>query len=118
MTEMPVDIEQVWSQYRANLKAFVQTRVSEPADVDDLLQEILIKTYKNLDSVKSESSLKSWLFQIANRTLIDFYRKNRSLEPLDPDYSQNHDQQVNIKQELSQCVEPFIKALLDKLRSF
>ncbi len=106
-----MNFEQVWSQYRAGLRAFLQARISNPADVDDLLQEILIKTYQNLDSVKSQSSLKSWLFQIANRTVIDFYRKNRTLEPLDQDYSPSHNKEENVEQELAQCIEPFIKEL-------
>ncbi len=106
-----MDIEQLWSEYRTSLKAFLQARVSNPADVDDLLQDILIKAYKNLDSVNSKSSLKSWLFQIANHTVIDFYRKNRTFDTLNPDQLKHDDQAENIEQELSRCVEPFIKAL-------
>ncbi|MGK7936165.1 MAG: hypothetical protein AB4206_10270 [Xenococcaceae cyanobacterium] len=35
------------------MRQFLLSRIKNPADVDDLLQEILIKTYRNLDTVKS-----------------------------------------------------------------
>ena len=33
-------VEEVWSGYSASLKAFLHSRVSDPDEVDDLLQEI------------------------------------------------------------------------------
>jgi len=79
--------------------------------VDDLLQETLIKTYENLGSLKDKSSIKSWLFQIANHSIIDFYRKegrSRDLKADDLWYTVDAEE---IQLELSQCIEPFINAL-------
>ena len=73
-----LNIENIWSNYRSSIRAFLLSRVSEKDEVEDLLQTILIKTYSNLDTVKSENSLKPWLFQIANRAIIDFYRSRKS----------------------------------------
>ena len=70
-----MEIENIWTAYRNKLKAFLHSKVSNPSDVDDLLQEILIKTYKNLHTIKSEEKIKSWLFQLARHSIIDFYRK-------------------------------------------
>ena len=41
-------IEEIWLAYRAALKRFIHAKVSNEADVDDLLQEILIKTHNNI----------------------------------------------------------------------
>ena len=106
-----MNIEPIWSEYQAGIKAFLHSRISNPAEVDDLLQDILIKTYNNLHTIQSESSIKPWLFQIANRAIIDFYRersKGRSLDAEDLWYEKENE---NIREPLSQCVEPFIKAL-------
>lgn len=114
-----MNLETVWAEYKQALHGFLRSRVSDSADVDDLLQEILIKTYQGLDKVKDSSSIKAWLFQVANHTLIDFYRKKsrRQEQSAQADNSQDillalHSEQDNpIKQELLHCLLPFIQAL-------
>jgi len=107
-------IEDIWLEYRAALKRFLHAKVSNEADVEDLLQDILIKTYNNLDAVKAQKSVKSWLFQIANNTIIDYYRKQgraraATIEDLLP-----HEGLPESKVDLSNCISPFINALPDE----
>ena len=106
-----MDIAQIWTEYRAGLKSFLHSRVSNPSDVDDLLQEILIKTHQSLHTLRSESSIKAWLYQMANRVIIDFYRRRartRDLERGDLWYDEDA---VDVQQSLVRCVEPFVRAL-------
>lgn len=106
-----MSIEKIWEEYQAALKAFLHARISSPDDVDDLLQDILLKTYQNFHTVKSQSSIKSWLFQVANHVIIDFYRdKSKSANPNPEDlwFDENN---TDIKQDLSRCIAPFINAL-------
>jgi len=111
-----MNLEVVWAEYRASIKAFLYSRVADHADVDDLLQEILIKTYNNLHTLKSGSSVKSWLFQVASNVIIDFYRRRASsdarLRALTADdlwYTEVG--QADVKQVLTACIIPFINAL-------
>ncbi len=111
-----LDLEQVWAEYQQTLKAFLHSKVSNSADVDDLLQEILIKTFQNLHKVQDASSVKSWLFQLANNTIIDFYRKHARQQrdsKIDADdlWFADLDHNEEFKQNLSLCIEPFIQAL-------
>ncbi len=69
------NLESIWSEYEHAIHAFLRSKVSNEDDVDDLKQEILLKTYQNLGDIRDVSSVKSWLFQIANNAIIDFYRK-------------------------------------------
>lgn len=96
-----LQLEQVWKDYQQALKTFLHSKVNNSADVDDLLQEILIKTYQSLNTVQDADSVKAWLFQLANRTIIDFYRKRAR---------QQRDHELDA-QDLSKCIEPFIQAL-------
>ncbi|GIU52636.1 RNA polymerase sigma factor SigZ [Shewanella sairae] len=109
-------LEDIWSAYRRQLEAFLHSKVSNAADVEDLLQDILIKTHGNLDSLQKEGSIQSWLFQIANRTIIDFYRKKARLkdQPAELWYQENP---LDIKAELAPCIEPFLAALPDDTAS-
>ncbi|UJF19737.1 RNA polymerase sigma factor SigZ [Vibrio sp. SS-MA-C1-2] len=106
-----MNVETIWQEYQASLKAFLHRNVSNSADVDDLLQEILIKVYQKLDSVKESKKIKSWLFQIANNTIIDFYRKRGSQRELSEDDLWYKDDDPDLLQQLSSCVEPFIDAM-------
>ena len=115
-----MNIEQVWASYKASLKAFLHSRVANPDDVDDLLQEILIKVHQHLPELRQQHSVKSWLFQVTNRTIIDFYRQRRHQEISGDDFWLLAEQETantestsaeDIKQELSQCIAPFIQAL-------
>lgn len=107
-------LEQVWTEYQQALKSFLYSKVSNHADVDDLLQEILLKIYHNLSSVNKAESVKSWLFQVANRTIIDFYRQ-RAREQRDGELNKEdlwfEQADANLDQQLAQCVRPFINAL-------
>jgi len=104
-------IETIWQEYRTALKHFLQSRVSNTADVEDLLQEILIKSHNNLNSLQSASSLKSWVFQIANHVIIDYYRKKAKGQELQVEDLWYEEDATDIKQDLSQCITPFINAL-------
>lgn len=104
-------IEDVWSEYRTSIKSFLHSRISDADEVDDLLQEILIKTYSNLSSVKSEESVKSWLFQIANNTIVDFYRKRGKTKIVDAEDLWYGEDDQTAQAELSGCIEPFVMAL-------
>ena len=109
-----LNLDQVWSQYQHSLKAFLHANVSNEADVDDLLQEILIKTNQHLENIQQQASVKAWLFQLAHRTIIDFYRKRARINR---DYDLNAEdlwfspQAESNEQALSQCIVPFIQTL-------
>jgi len=104
-------IEAIWHEYRAALNRFLHSRVSNTSDVEDLLQEILLKSYKNLHNIKSQDSIKSWVFQIANNVIIDHYRNKGKVKDLDAKDLWYEEESVDVKQELSECITPFINAL-------
>jgi len=110
-------IEKVWGEYQAALKRFLLTKVSNEADVDDLLQEILIKTYNNLHTIKNTGNVKSWLFQVANNTIIDFYRKNKRDKDLMEYANWYAGEDSQLTSRLSDCILPFINELPEEQAS-
>ena len=113
-----MNIEEIWNDYGNLLRGFLLSRVNNSEDVEDLLQEILIKTHNNMGSLKDPKKFKSWLFQIARNTLIDYYRKpynSLSIESQLPELQEESpDTQEAMRQQLSQCIKPFIKNLPEK----
>jgi RNA polymerase sigma-70 factor, ECF subfamily len=76
------DNTNAWQAYRTNLYHFVHKRVAEPADAEDIVQDVLVKAYTSLATLKDDTKLRPWLYQIARNAIIDFYRQQKPLEEL------------------------------------
>jgi RNA polymerase sigma-70 factor, ECF subfamily len=115
-----MDVQIIWEEYGSQLKRFLMSKVSTPEDTEDLLQEILIKTHNNLASIKEPDKFKSWLYQIARNTIIDYFRKKRprlsdqDILELETLSAQNPDSINPVISELSQCIRPFLMQLPEK----
>ena len=109
-----MNIEDIWLEYRAALKRFLHAKISNEADVEDVLQDILIKTYNNLHAVKTQKSVKSWLFQIANHTIVDYYRKKGRVQSAKNEDLMPEKEPQKSKVDLTNCISPFINALPDE----
>ena len=106
-----MNFHDIWTGYRSKLQLFLHSRVSDPVEVDDLLQNIMIKIYEHQHTLKSESSVRSWLFQVANNAIIDYYRKKGRIHELSADDLWYEKAQLDVKTGLADCVKPFIAAL-------
>lgn len=65
------------TEFVTKLRAFMRARVPDDATADDLTQETLLKVYRSRASLRESDRLEAWLYRIARRTLIDYYRKRR-----------------------------------------
>lgn len=118
-----MEIEEIWKQFGQQLRNFIQVRVPEAHIADELTQELLIKAYNNLSSLQDYDRLDAWLYRIARNVINDYYRKKSTdkenlmaemdeiVVSIEDDSQQNH-----IREELSQCVKPFIYELPSKYR--
>lgn len=46
---------------------------------EDISQEVFLKVWKNLEKYDQSKSFKTWIFTIAHRTTIDYFRKRKNL---------------------------------------
>jgi RNA polymerase sigma-70 factor, ECF subfamily len=76
-------IESIWKEFHSKLRQFIVMRVSNPDDAEDILQEVFIRIYKNIDSLKDEQKLTSWIFQITRNVIIDYYRSKKDSKEFD-----------------------------------
>ena len=68
-------------RYEEKLGRYVRRLgIKTDEDVEDTLQEIFIKVYKNLNGFNHNLSFSSWIYRIAHNEAISFYRK-RSVRP-------------------------------------
>jgi len=74
------------------LRALVCARkVVPPDDVDDAVQEIMLRLCKSIGSFKGKSAFMTWFVHLSRNTIADFLRdrKVRS-QDYDPDYLARH----------------------------
>lgn len=66
--------ERIWNEYHLRLRAFIKGKVADDPATDDVLQNVFLKMHAGLASLKDETKLKSWLYQIARNAVIDHFR--------------------------------------------
>lgn len=73
------------------LKYILRITNIDLSDAENLLQEVFIKVYKNINEFDDGLTFSSWIYRIAHNTTIDYYRKNKdkkdmSMQTEDEDY--------------------------------
>jgi RNA polymerase sigma-70 factor, ECF subfamily len=67
-------LEPPWEELHASLRAFIGRRVRNPADVDDLVQRVLLQVVKGLGSLRDTERLYAWVYRTARNVIVDHYR--------------------------------------------
>jgi RNA polymerase sigma-70 factor (ECF subfamily) len=49
-------------------------------DAEEIVQDVFVKVHDNIESYKSESSIKTWIYRIAINQCLDFIKHNQSLK--------------------------------------
>lgn len=64
-------------KYQQRLYWHIRKIVINHDDTDDILQETLIKVWRNLDHFREESSLFTWLYRIATNEALSFLKQKQ-----------------------------------------
>ena len=63
-------------RYEAKLLRYIRRiGIRNVEDSEDVLQEIFIKVYKNLNAFDTSMSFSSWIYRIAHNEAVSFYRR-------------------------------------------
>ena len=116
-----IKFEEIVNLYQRDLVNFHYRFVGNRYEAEDLAQETFIKVYKKFGTLKEPDKLKSWLFQIARNTVIDFFRKNKNrpfaldsaiLENIPETTAVDYQERVanmEVSKELEHCIEQLVK---------
>lgn len=75
--QMSLSIETIYFDFDADLRRFLRSRLSDPAAIDDVLQETYLRIHRYSDSLRENNRLQSWVYQITRNALVDYYRRQR-----------------------------------------
>ncbi len=111
------NIELIWNDYYDHLLIFILKRVHDKATAEDILQNVFLKILTNLKSLKDNTKLKSWLFQITRNAIIDFYRESKPVQEILIDVLDEEEKSaINVTEEVESWIYPFILMLPEKYR--
>jgi RNA polymerase sigma factor (sigma-70 family) len=72
---VPAPIDLVISSEQKKLKNFIRRRVSDEADVEDVLQEVFYELVKAYDALTPLRQTTAWLYRVARNRIIDLFRR-------------------------------------------
>ena len=117
-------------KYQKSLYFHIRKMIKEVELVDDLVQEVFMKAFHNLNSYSNEYAFSTWIYRIATNHTIDYLRKKKlqtlsidqpyktkdgDMEMQLPDESFSTDQPV-MKKERKAVVQEAIDDLPEKYR--
>jgi RNA polymerase sigma-70 factor, ECF subfamily len=119
---MTTQVEVPWEELYGNLRGFVGRRVSNPADVDDLVQAVMVRLLKGLGSLRDSERLHPWVYRTARNVIIDHYRAVASRREVAAADEGSRDDEVGAQpiseenedvalQELAACLAPMLRQL-------
>ena len=73
---MAVSADLPWQELHGNLRAFIGRRVRNDADVDDLVQRVLLQIVKGVGSLRDAERLHAWVYRTARNVIVDHYRSS------------------------------------------
>jgi RNA polymerase sigma factor (sigma-70 family) len=70
-------ISEVVERERSRLLTFIRRRVSEPADAEDVLQDVFFRLIEANRLLMPIDHITAWLFRVARNRIIDLVRKRK-----------------------------------------
>lgn len=110
--EKYTEVSSLWLEYKNGLKYYILKKVKNEGLADELSHEVLMKVYKSCCSGNEIKNLRSWLFQIAHNTVVDYLKKENRYTNEVSDILEA--EESNAYKEVEEFVTPLLKLLPEK----
>jgi RNA polymerase sigma factor (sigma-70 family) len=84
MADQDRNITAIISRERGRLRSFIRRRVSDPGDVEDILQDVFYELVEAARLLQPIEQVGAWLFRVARNRIIDRFRR-KSAAPANQD---------------------------------
>jgi len=103
-----------WLKTQNELRSFVYKKVRDKALAEDIVQDVYLKVYTHIGSLKESGKMAGWIYQITRNVITDHFRKqSKALNSLDLDWS-NDDSNYN--ECVASCLQDMLQQLPEKYR--
>jgi RNA polymerase sigma factor (sigma-70 family) len=77
MTEQDREITEIVAEERSRLRNFIRKRVPDPADAEDIVQEVFSELVEANRLLMPIDHMTGWLFRVARNRITDLFRKTK-----------------------------------------
>ncbi|WP_296869576.1 sigma-70 family RNA polymerase sigma factor [Tibeticola sp.] len=108
----PSCITRAWTTHEAELRRWLRARLRDPADADDLMQELFIKALRQGARFCDVRNARAWLFEVARNLLADSLRVARDTVEL-PETLIDETEELPAVDALTACLPAVLAELSD-----
>lgn len=112
-------ISRVWEESQSRLRNFIARRVKNEADAEDILQDVFVKVYQNINKLNAPENIYPWVFKTTRNAITDHYRSNKAdftTVEEDAEAFAFEPEDSILEEEVLNCLEPMIGELPAKYR--
>ena len=104
----------VFQQYRDILARYIQSRVKDPLDSEELLSQVMMKIYDHCEKLQGIRNTEAWLVTIARNAVTDYFRAQQKQPETNLPELVSLEEEPNLMQELEACIPSLIARLPEK----
>jgi RNA polymerase sigma-70 factor, ECF subfamily len=108
--------EQLWHALHTDLLAFINRRISDQQTAEDIMQDVFIRIHQQIGSLRDETRLESWIYQITRNAIIDHYRSRKPDGELPETLRWEAADEAEVASRLAPCVKLMVDDLPEKYR--
>ncbi len=117
---MEDNIKTIWDDLSNELFKYINSKVSNVHDAEDILQIVFIKVYNNRNTLTDDIKLRSWIYSITKNSIIDYYRRKKGTlvdiseyeEYLTVGVDENSEESLN--EEVSSCINKLMLSMSEE----
>jgi RNA polymerase sigma-70 factor (ECF subfamily) len=116
----PAAFHELVERYERLVFRIVARLVSDPADREDLCQDVFLRVYERLDSFRAQAKLSTWIAQIAHHMCLHHLEKKRPVlyEDLSRESEGGGRRGLDVGQLASSAASPLQRAASSEVRAF
>ncbi|MFY0626130.1 MAG: sigma-70 family RNA polymerase sigma factor [Reichenbachiella sp.] len=108
-----MEVAQIWNNFQGELKGFINKRVQNESDSDDILQDVFVKIICNHEKISEAKNIKQYLYGMVRNGVFDYFRKHQrqpELELKTDVFTEEESEDLYTTLAIC-CVAPFIEKL-------
>ena len=113
MNEM---MESIWKDHHDQLLNFINTRVKDKDESEDILQDVFVKILLKIDTLKDCSKLQAWIYQMTRNAITDYFRKKNNLNGTEDQEEKSEEEEQNAMNEATKWIGYYVDALPENYR--
>lgn len=114
----------LFERYNSKIRQLIYFSTVDPANVNDLTQDVLLKIYRHLPHFKINSQFSTWLYRVTHNTIKNHYRTSNLRQVSEAEFSAEQDQLGSYSPEylmshfeLNEQIDRALSRLSDELKT-